>query len=113
MSYATDLPSAPVLETIYRHCSIRKYSDEPVADATLTAILEAGRAASSSSFMQCVHVLHITDEAIRQGLYTVAAEQKYVRDAPVFLVFCVDYAKHKQVVPQAQVDWTEAMIRNL
>lgn len=110
MSYQTDLSGAPTLDTIYRHRSIRRYTEEPVPEAWVRAILEAGRAASSSSFMQCVHIIRVTDPAVRHGLYEVAAEQKYVKTAPEFWVFCIDYAKHKQAVPEAQVDWTEALI---
>lgn len=110
MSYQTDLAGAPALETIYRHCSIRKYTDERISPAQLQAILEAGRAASSSSFMQCVHIIRVTDPAIRQSLSDAAAQQNYVRTAAEFWVFCLDYAKHKRAVPDAQVDWTEALI---
>ncbi len=110
MPHQTHLHSDTTLNTIYRHRSIRKYSGEPVATEQLQAILEAGRAASSSSFMQCVHIVRVTDAAIREGLYEVAAQQKYVREAAEFLVFCIDYAKHKQAVPEAQVDWTETLI---
>lgn len=110
MSYQTELPSAAVLPTAYAHRSIRKYTAEPLAAAQVEAILEAGRAASSSSFMQCTHIIRVTDEALRAELCEVAAGQKYVREAPEFWVFCLDYAKHKQRVPEAQVDWTEALI---
>ncbi|MCP2040280.1 nitroreductase [Neisseria sp. HSC-16F19] len=110
MPYQTDLPGAAALPTMYAHRSIRKYTGEPLTQAQVEAILEAGRAASSSSFMQCVHIIRVTDAALRAALCEVAAGQKYVREAAEFWVFCIDYAKHKQQVPDAQVDWTEALI---
>lgn len=110
MPYQTDLPSAAALPTLYGHRSIRKFNPEALDAAQVEAILEAGRAASSSSFMQCVHIIRVTDAALRAQLCEVAAGQKYVREAPEFWVFCIDYAKHKQLVPEAQVDWTEALI---
>lgn len=110
MPYQSDLPSAAALPTLYAHRSIRKYTGEPLSAAQVEAILEAGRAASSSSFMQCVHIIRITDAAVRAGLCAVAAGQQYVCTAAEFWVFCLDYAKHKQLVPQAQVEWTEALI---
>lgn len=110
MSYLTALQSAPALETIYRHRSIRKYEKTPVEAPVLEAILEAGRAASSSSFMQCVHIIRVTDAALREALCEVAAGQRYVAEAPEFLVFCVDYHKHHQLVPDVQTDWTETLI---
>lgn len=104
------LSSAPTLDTIYRHRSIRRYTGEPISEAMRNAILEAGRAASSSCFMQCVHVIRVTDAELRANLCRVAANQQYVREAAEFWVFCADYAKHQQLFPDAQVDWTESLI---
>lgn len=110
MQYTTHLVSAPALDTIYRHRSIRQYQDKAISADMLEAILEAGRAASSSSFMQCVHIIRVTCPDIRAALCEVAAGQRYVADAPEFLVFCVDYHKHRQLVPEVQSDWTETLI---
>ena len=44
------LNSQPTLKTLLEHRSIRKYTGEPIDDKVLTAILEAGRAVSTSSF---------------------------------------------------------------
>lgn len=103
-------PGNATLDTIYRHRSIRAYSEKPVSAETLNAILEAGRAASSSSFMQSTHVIRVTDPALRQPLAEIAKNQQHVIDAPEFLVFCMDYHKHRRIVPDAQTDWTEALL---
>ncbi|MCO6506199.1 MAG: oxygen-insensitive NADPH nitroreductase [Snodgrassella sp.] len=110
MSYHSNLSSAATLPTIYRHRSIRKFTDEALTDEQREAIWEAGRAASSSSFMQIVHIIRVTDMEKRAALSEVAANQKYVRTAAEFWVFCVDYTKHKLAFPEAQLDWTEGMI---
>ncbi|MDO5091476.1 MAG: oxygen-insensitive NADPH nitroreductase [Cardiobacteriaceae bacterium] len=106
----TPLPSAPALATLLAHRSIRQYRDEAIAPEQLAAILDAGRAASTSSYMQCVHIIRVTDSALRAALCDVAAGQRYVVDAAEFLVFCVDYHKHRQLVPDVQSDWTEALV---
>lgn len=99
--------SKPVLETALAHRSIRKFSGEAIAPETLNALLEAGRAASSSSFLQAVKIIRITDHELRTKLREVASDQQYVETAAEFLVFCIDFAKHKQIAPDAQTDWTE------
>lgn len=99
-----------VLDTALNHRSIRKYRAEAVGEDIMTQILEAGRAASSSSFMQCVHIVRVRDAALRDTLCRIAAGQKYVRDAPEFLVFCIDYSKHADLVPQIQTGYTEAVL---
>ncbi|WP_066567646.1 oxygen-insensitive NADPH nitroreductase [Snodgrassella sp. CFCC 13594] len=110
MSEITSVHSASTLATIYQHRSIRRFTPEPLNDDQRQAIFEAGRAASSSSFMQVVHIIRITDQALRQALCEVAAHQQYVVDAPEFWVFCLDYAKHKLAYPEAQLGWTESVI---
>ncbi len=105
-----NLSSKPVLETALAHRSIRKFSGEAVTPEQLAAILEAGRAASSSSFLQAVHIVRITDNAIRQGLREVGSDQHYIETCAEFLVFCMDFAKHKQIAPDAQTDWTEVTL---
>ncbi|PIT56525.1 nitroreductase A [Snodgrassella alvi] len=110
MSYHSNLSSAATLPTIYRHRSIRKFTEEALTDEQREAIWEAGRAASSSSFMQSTHIIRVTDMEKRAALCEVAANQKYVRTAAEFWVFCVDYTRHKLAFPEAQLDWTEGMI---
>ena len=60
--------------------------------------------------MQCIHIIRVTDPAVRERLYQIAAQQEYVRLAPEFLVFCIDYTKHRRLVPDAQTDYTEALL---
>ncbi|MDO5640526.1 MAG: oxygen-insensitive NADPH nitroreductase [Neisseria sp.] len=105
-----NLDSKPVLETALAHRSIRKFSGEAIRAEALAAVLEAGRAASSSSFLQAVHIIRITEPELRLGLRAVGADQHYIETCAEFLVFCMDFAKHKQIAPDAQTDWTEVTL---
>lgn len=106
----TELSSKPVLETALAHRSIRKFTGEAIAPEMLAAVIEAGKAASTSSFMQTTHVIRVTDPEIRKGLRAVGANQHYIETCAEFLVFCMDLAKHKQFVPEAETDWTEVVL---
>lgn len=99
--------SKPALETALSHRSIRKFTGEPVAPEILEAVLKAGQAASTSSFMQLVHIVRVTDPEKRKQLRAVGANQHYIETSAEFLVFCIDMAKHKKIAPDAQTDWTE------
>lgn len=110
MNNTSPLSSKPTLETIYQHRSIRRYTNQPIEPSQLNAILEAGRAASSSSFMQCIHIIRITDSEKRQRIYELAAQQPYIQNCAEFLVFCMDFAKHQSIIPDAQVSWTEILL---
>ncbi|WP_107855659.1 oxygen-insensitive NADPH nitroreductase [Neisseria weaveri] len=102
-----DFSSKPALETALNHRSIRKFTGEPIEPEMLEAILKAGQAASTSSYMQPTHIIRVTDIDMRKQLRAVGANQHYIETCAEFLVFCIDFAKHKQIAACAQTDWTE------
>ncbi|MDK4529117.1 oxygen-insensitive NADPH nitroreductase [Kingella kingae] len=111
------LNSKPTLETAFAHRSIRKFSDEPISTEMFDAIIHAGQMASTSSFMQAVSIVRVTDRAIRAQIREVCANayqgklgHHYVENCAEFLVFCVDTARHTQLVPDAQIEWTEVLL---
>ena len=101
------LHSKPALETALSHRSIRKFTGEPIAPEMLDVVLQAGQAASTSSFLQTTHIVRVTDPEKRKQLRAVGANQHYIETSAEFLVFCLDLAKHKKIAPDAQTDWTE------
>lgn len=114
--------SSPTLETLLNHRSIRKFSDKPIAEDLLATIIEAGQMASSSSFMQAVSIIRVTDKQLRQHIRKICVQQpqtaspdtlkghEYVGDCAEFLVFCMDNQRHQQLVPDSQLDWAEVVL---
>ncbi|WP_064602877.1 oxygen-insensitive NADPH nitroreductase [Photobacterium sp. J15] len=95
------------IETILRHRSIRKFTEQPLSEEQLSAILDSAIAASSSSFIQCVSIIRVTESDKRESLAEYAGGQPYVATAAEFLVFCADYHRHKQIHPEAKLGFTE------
>lgn len=95
------------IETILGHRSIRKFTPEPIEDEQLQTIIQAGLAASSSSMLQVVSIIRVTDSEKRKQLAECAGNQAYVESAAEFLVFCIDYQRHSTIKPDVQVDFTE------
>ena len=83
----------PTIDLLHSHRSIRRFTDAPVPDDTLTTIVTAAQAAASSSFLQGVTIIRVTDGEKRAALREVAGGQRYVEDAPEFLVFCADLSR--------------------
>ncbi len=83
----------PTIELLARHRSIRKFTDEVVDPALFTRLIEAGQAAASSSFLQGVTIIRVTDPNKRAALRAAANDQAYVETAPEFLVFCADLSR--------------------
>ncbi len=95
------------IETILSHRSIRKFSSQPIAKEQFDTIIQAGLAASSSSMLQVVSIIRVTDPEKRALLAQYAGNQAYVASAAEFLVFCIDYQRHATINHNVQADFTE------
>ncbi|MDB2390330.1 oxygen-insensitive NADPH nitroreductase [Alphaproteobacteria bacterium] len=80
----------PTIDILMAHKSIRKFTEEPIENDVLCTIVKAGQAAASSSFLQGVTIIRVTDMAKRKQLAAVAGNQAQIMSAPEFLVFCAD-----------------------
>ncbi|WP_423840770.1 oxygen-insensitive NADPH nitroreductase [Vibrio mytili] len=95
------------IQTLLNHRSIRKFTEQPIEQEQLATIIKSGLAASSSSMLQVVSIIRVTDADKRALLAEYAGNQPYVANAAEFLVFCIDYQRHSTINPQVQADFTE------
>ncbi len=85
-----------MIEQIRSHRSVRDYSEQPVSDEMLETIIEAAQWASSSSFRQTYSVIAVRDHERRKRLRELCSNQRWIEEAPVFLVFCADLNRLEQ-----------------
>lgn len=78
------------IELLKSHRSIRKYTARPVDETTLTTILEAGQCASTSHFVQAYSIIKVDNPGVRESISELAGSQRWIVEAPVFLIFCAD-----------------------
>ena len=83
-----------VIDLLKRHRSIRKFASQPISQEVVDTLVGAGQCAATSSFIQACTVIQVTDPETRKTLSHHAADQPYVKEAPVFLVFCADMHRH-------------------
>ena len=81
------------IEILMAHKSIRKFTDKQINLNTLKTLIKAGQAAASSSFLQAVSIIRVTDIRIRNQLAAVTGNQNQVKTATEFLVFCADLSR--------------------
>lgn len=93
-----------VIDLLKAHRSIRKYQDRQVDQKVIEELIRAGQCAATSSFIQACSVIQINDPTTRQEISHLAADQKYVIEAPVFLVFCADMQRHKLACDMHQAE---------
>lgn len=84
-----------VIDLLKSHRSIRKFTDQSIDQTTVEALVEAGQAAATSSFIQACTVIQVSNPDTREKLAACAGGQAYVAAAPVFLVFCADMKRHQ------------------
>lgn len=85
------------INLLMRHASVRKYKDTPVSEEQLNAIIGAGQMASTSSNVQAYSVIAVTDSALKSQLAGLAGNQAYIEQCPVFLVWCADLYRLREV----------------
>lgn len=93
-----------VIDLLKAHRSIRKYQDRQVDQKVIEELIRAGQCAATSSFIQACSVIQVNDPTTRQEISHLAADQKYVIEAPVFLVFCADMQRHKLACDMHQAE---------
>lgn len=78
-------------EVMKKHRSIRKYKDQDVKSSDLERILEAAQLAPSSINGQQWSVIVIKNQEKKKKFAELTGGQKWIEEAPVFLVFVADY----------------------
>ena len=97
-------------DVLRSHVSVREFENRPVEKDVRDRILTAAFAASSTCFLQLIDVIRVTDPEKRQALMHLSGEQSHVAAAPEFWVFCADYRRDAQLVPEADLGWTEQLV---
>jgi nitroreductase len=94
---------------------VRHFAPTPLPAGLLEQLVAAGQQAATSSNLQTWSVVAIEDPDRKNRAATLCAAQKFIRDAPVFLIFCADLARLKSVStavehPGAALDYLEMLL---
>ena len=81
----------PVLESLFKHKSIRKYKNQPLEDEKLQLIIKAAQAAPTWCNGEQVSIIAVKDQALKDKMRDLAWGQPYISSCSVFLVFCADF----------------------
>jgi len=82
-----------VLRLMHSHRSIRKYKLGENVGEDLKAILKAVNRSPTSWNLMPVTIIVVRDREIKRRLSNILGGQEHIWEAPVFLVFAVDFAK--------------------
>ena len=85
--------TSETIEVLHNRVSIRQYSDEPVTEAQVEAILRAAFRAPTSSNIQAYSVIVVRDPQTKEKLAELTGNQRHVAECPVYLQFCADLTR--------------------
>lgn len=95
-----------MLDTILERTSIRHFkNDKKVSKALLKKILIAGIKAPSAGNIQPRTFIIAKDEVVREQLYELCEDQAFMKDAPVWIVICVDLYRHLKAARLTGVEY--------
>lgn len=80
-----------MIDTLLKHKTIRKYTNESIDDALLNKILNAGCRASTTGNMQVYSIVVTRDAERKEKLSPLHFNQPMIKQAPVTLTFCADF----------------------
>ncbi len=98
----TALHPSETINVLNNRVSVRKFTDQPVDDATVDLILNAAIRAPTSSNIHAYSVIVVRDQAVKEQLVPVTGGQKHVANTPVFLAFCADLTRIEHALQKHQ-----------
>lgn len=79
-----------VLEAIKGRRSIRSFTDEPVSEKDVKALIDVARHAPSAGNIQPWEFVIVRKPEIKRKLVLAALNQTFIEEAPVVIVVCAD-----------------------
>jgi len=79
-----------MISLLMNHRSIRKYKDRLVDRDTVNTIIQCAQMAPTSSHFQAYTIIEVQDQKKKEYLSDAAGGQRWVKEAPLVLLFCAD-----------------------
>jgi FMN reductase [NAD(P)H] len=101
--FGIDLPDVtvpPEISSLLDRRVTRRYTDQPVPDALLNALLAAAQSAPTKSDLQQYSVVVMRDAAHIKQIADWIGTMDWIASAPVFLVWCGDMRRNQRLCEQ-------------
>jgi len=84
------------INLLLNHMSIRRYKDKVIDRETVDTIIKCAQMAPTSSHFQAYTIIEVKDQAKKDFLSETAGGQRWVKEAPLVLLFCADLNRGKK-----------------
>lgn len=95
MTTNTESLTNATIDVLNSHVSVRSFTDQPVSDEMLRAVLNAARRAPTSSNWQTYSIIVVRDPAKKQQLAELAGGQRHIAESQAFVAFAADLHRLK------------------
>jgi nitroreductase len=82
-------------DTLMARRSVRHFEDRPIPDSVLDRLLDVAINAPSGGNIQPLSIVVVRDPGGRARLAEIVGGQPWVRNAPLSLIFCIDFHRVK------------------
>ncbi len=101
-----------ILDTVFKHRSIRDFKDETLSEETLETLYKSAIAVSTSTSSQACSIIHVSDPNIKNEVSKVS-RQEFIAKAPHLFIFAVDNYRNKSIAEESGVKQTYASSMDL
>jgi nitroreductase len=100
------MESPELLDVILRRASVRNFErNKKISEEILKEILLAGVTAPSAGNIQPRTFIIVKDENVKGRLYELCEDQAFMKDAPVWIVVCLDLHRHLKAAKLTGVEY--------
>jgi nitroreductase len=92
--------TSETIALLQNRVSVRDYTDKPVSEQAIEAVLSAAFRAPTSSNIQAYSVIAVRDPEIKQQISVITNNQKHILTTSVFLAFCADLTNISDALKQ-------------
>ncbi len=83
-------------EVMMKRRSVRNFKDQPIPQEVIDQLLDAANNAPSGGNIQPVSIILIQEKKNREILSEMVGNQPWVKNAPLSLLFCLDFNRVKR-----------------
>lgn len=98
------------ISLLHNHASVRSFTNKPLTEEQREAIYKAASQTSSSSLLQAVSIIRITNPDLRKKVMQLSMDQPYIEEAPEFWIFCADFNRNHQIAPKVDIEYIEFLL---
>jgi nitroreductase len=85
--------------------SVRIYKDQEIPDSIIEQLLDVANQAPSGGNIQPLSIILVQNQEGRKKLAELAGGQPWVRNAPLSMIFCLDFYRIKKWAEMCQTDF--------